>query len=79
MVLDWTDPSRGLVEINGRMVRIGMDMSGVVVGFVCFIIALIFAIAHFVNNSKKSIKPENHLAIATLISSSVIFIYYELL
>ncbi len=79
LILNWADPDRGLVEIEGGMVRVGMDMSGIVVGFVCSLIALIYAISHFVNNKGKTIQPENHLAIATLISSSVVFVYFELL
>ena len=79
LILDWADPDRGLVEINGRMVRVGMDMSGIFVGFLCLLVALIYTISHFVNNKGKSIEIENHLAIATLIISSIVFVYFEIL
>jgi hypothetical protein len=79
LLRDWVEPNRGISDVNGKMVHIGMDISGIFVGFFSFIIATIGTVVNLNNNKYQSIKIENYLAIATLISSSLIFIYFELI
>lgn len=76
---NWINPNRGLIEVNGKMAHVGMDLSGIPIGIVSLIIALIVSIFNFNKNKDNSIKIERHLAIATIISSSLIFIYFELI
>ena len=67
-------PSKSLTESH-----VGMDISGVYVAILSSIIAVILTVINFNNNKNSSLRIEKHLVIATSLSSSVIFIYFELL
>ena len=75
---DWVNPNRGQIIVDGRIERV-MDMSGVFIGGFSFVIALIFAIMNWRKIQEKSIQPEYHLAMATLVASGIVFIYFEVL
>lgn len=77
LLWNWINPSRGLTEIDGKMVHI-MDLSGIPIGFFSLIIAVIVSIINLKSNKKNSMKIERYLAITTIISSSLLFIYFEL-
>ncbi|AEA42156.1 hypothetical protein [Fluviicola taffensis] len=79
LLWNWINPNRGLTELDGKMVHVGMDLSGIPIGLVSLIIAVIVSIINLKNNKGNSIKIERYLAIATIISSSLIFIYFELI
>ncbi|MDG1334071.1 MAG: hypothetical protein P8P74_17175 [Crocinitomicaceae bacterium] len=75
---DWINPNRGQIMVDGRVETV-MDMSGIFVAGLSFVIALICAIMNWRNIQRKTIQPEYHLAMATLIASGIVFIYFEVL
>jgi hypothetical protein len=78
-VWNWINPNRGLTKIDGKMVQLGMDLSGIPIGVLSLIISLIVAIINLNINKKNTLKVERQLAIVTIITSSMIFIYFELI
>ncbi|PKR81613.1 hypothetical protein CW751_03560 [Brumimicrobium salinarum] len=74
----WIDPNRGKVEINGEMMGLGMDLTGVFVGAFCFVIASIIGVIHFRSLKNSSLVPEKQLNVASLIICSIVFIATEL-
>ena len=79
VVWNWMDPNRGLAEVDGKMVRVGMDISGIPIGAFSLIIAILVALMNLNANKRNAIKVETHLAIATIITSGLVFIYFELI
>lgn len=78
LLWDLINPNRGWIEVDGEVVR-AMDMSAILVVPLSFIAALILAAVNFNKNRNKSVEPEYHLSIATLVASSIVFAYFELL
>lgn len=77
LIFDWLNPRRGWIEENGEFHRV-MDVSGILIGFVSFIIAVIFGFTAVKWRGEKSIHPAYHLAIATFISTGLVFLIFEL-
>jgi len=75
----WLHPNWGLIEIDGKLVRTGMDHSGLFIGFISLIISFVSSILHLNLNKNKSTTPEYHLAIGTIVSVAIVFLYLEII